>query len=282
MTAINLPKDLASVVQTALLEDIGTGDITAALVEPGISASARILVREPAIFCGSPWVDEVFRQVDESIRTEWLAEEGESVQPDQTVCEIRGLATSILSAERTALNFLQTLSGTATATRNFVDAAASFGVRILDTRKTIPGLRSAQKYAVSIGGGTNHRMGLFDAVLVKENHQYISDSPKAIIEGMARNRVDVDLIEVEIESLDELESAIESGANRIMLDNFSVSDMAAAVLQNNRRVELEASGNISLETIQAVAETGVDYISVGAITKHLHAIDYSMQFEKDS
>ncbi|MXW47967.1 MAG: carboxylating nicotinate-nucleotide diphosphorylase [Gammaproteobacteria bacterium] len=281
MQKLKLPDDLTKVVKTALREDIGPGDITASLIAPGIQASARVLVRESAILCGSPWFNEVFNQIDDSVKLEWLAEEGDKISPGQTVCKLSGDATSLLSGERTALNFLQTLSGTATATRKFADAVAEFGVRILDTRKTIPGLRTAQKYAVRIGGGTNHRLGLYDGVLVKENHQYISQSTKSIVDQMGRRHIKVNLVEVEIEKLDELENAIASGANRVMLDNFSVSDIEAAVRHNNRRVELEASGNVDLDSIQAIAATGVDFISTGAITKHLQAIDYSMLFDSE-
>ncbi len=280
MSKINLPDDLSSSVQRALQEDIGTGDITASLIDPGIEASAIVLVREPAILCGSPWFDEVFRQIDSSIEIDWLAFEGKPICAKQTVCTIRGAAKSLLSGERTALNFLQTLSGTATTSRKFVDIVSPYGVKILDTRKTIPGLRSAQKYAVRIGGGTNHRMGLYDAILVKENHQYISRTPKSIIDTLPPELIGVELIEVEIESLEELEDAIVSGAQRVMLDNFSIKDIATAVQLNDRRVELEASGNVDLNTIEAIAKTGVDFISIGAITKNLQAIDYSMQFER--
>lgn len=279
MQNLRLPDDLSKVVGVALLEDIGPGDVTASLIEPGIQASARVLVRESAILCGSPWFNEVFNQLDNSVKLEWFAEEGDRISPGQTVCKLSGAATSLLSGERTALNFLQTLSGTATATRKFVDAVAEFRARILDTRKTVPGLRTAQKYAVRVGGGTNHRMGLYDGVLVKENHQYISQSTKSIVGQIGQSDIAVNLIEVEIEKLDELESAIASGANRVMLDNFSVSDIEAAVRQTNRRVELEASGNIDLNSIQAIARTGVDFISTGAITKHLKAIDCTMLFD---
>lgn len=281
MQNLKLPNDLSKVVKAALREDIGPGDLTASLIEPGIQTSASVLVRESAILCGSPWFNEVFNQIDNSVKLEWFAEEGDKISPGQSVCKLCGAATSLLSGERTALNFLQTLSGTATATRKFTNAVAEFGVRILDTRKTIPGLRTAQKYAVRIGGGTNHRLGLYDGVLVKENHQYISQSTKSIVEQMAGRHINVNLVEVEIEKLDELESAIASGANRVMLDNFSVSDIEAAVHQNNRRVELEASGNVDLDSIQAIAATGVDFISTGAITKHLQAIDYSMLFDSE-
>ncbi len=274
------PGDPSASVQAALNEDIGSGDKTAALIDPTSIAAASVLVREEAILCGAPWFDEVFRQIDESVEVQWLVAEGSLIVENQKVCIVQGRATSLLSAERTALNYLQTLSGTATLTRQFVEAVAPYGVRILDTRKTIPGLRSAQKYAVTIGGGTNHRMGLYDGVLIKENHQYISRSLHSIIADLTEHSTDITLIEVEIESLDELEQAIASGANRVMLDNFSIDEIAAAVKQTNRRVELEASGNVDLDTIKAVAKTGVDCISIGAITKHLRAIDFSMQFSR--
>lgn len=275
---INQPNNLSSIVQAALQEDIGSGDVTASLIEPTIIASASVIVREKAILCGIPWFDEVFNQIDDSVQIEWLVEEGDLIVANQKVCCIRGPATVLLSGERTALNFLQTLSGTATLTRQYAQAVAPYETRILDTRKTIPGLRSAQKYAVTVGGGANHRMGLYDGILIKENHQYISQSAKTIIDDLGEQSTDVVLIEVEIESLDELEQAIASGANRVMLDNFSVEDIAAAVKQTNRRIELEASGNVNLDTIETVAKTGVDYISIGAITKNLRAIDFSMIF----
>ena len=280
MNASQLPKDLAETVQTALQEDVGSGDITAGLIDSDLQASATVKVRETAILCGLPWFDEVFHQVDREVNIDWLAEEGDLIVDNQDVCKIQGAARSLLTAERTALNFLQTLSGTATITRQFVEAVAPYGVRILDTRKTIPGLRNAQKYAVAIGGGTNHRMGLYDGVLVKENHQYISLSPKSIIENLSADSTKLPLIEVEIESLDELEDAILSGANRIMLDNFSVADIATAVRLNRQRVELEASGSVDLNAIEAVAKTGVDFISVGALTKHVRAVDFSMTFTR--
>ena len=281
MTSTNLPDDLSNSVAHALREDLGPGDITAALIDPQLITTATLIARQKAILCGAPWFDEVFRQVDPTVEVNWLADEGCELAPNQTVCRIHGKAISILSAERTALNFLQTLSGTATLTRRYQDAVAPFKVRILDTRKTIPGLRTAQKYAVRTGGGTNHRMGLYDGVLVKENHQYISHSVKELIERLSPAESQVELVEVEIEALEELEAAIASGASRVMLDNFSLTDIARAVQQNNQRVELEASGNIDLDTIEAVAKTGVDFISVGAITKHLQAVDYSLQFEKN-
>ena len=277
-TGIDLPADIPATVTRALDEDIGTGDVTASLIDPNLDASANVICREEAVLCGIPWFNEVFRQVHHSVEISWKFNDGDSISPNQTVCQVRGTATYLLSAERTALNFLQTLSGTATVTRQYATAVAPYGTRILDTRKTIPGLRNAQKYAVQVGGGVNHRIGLYDGVLIKENHQYISKSRDEIIGRLKQNPINELLVEVEIECLDELESAIESGVTRVMLDNFSIDDIAAAVEQTNRRVELEASGNIDLNTIQAVARTGVDCISVGAITKNLRAIDFSMQF----
>ena len=277
-TGIDLPTDIPDTVTRALDEDIGTGDLTASLIDPKLVATANVICREEAILCGIPWFDEVFRQVHDLIEISWYFSDGDSISPSQIVCRVRGTATHLLSAERTALNFLQTLSGTATVTRQYATAVAPYGTRILDTRKTIPGLRNAQKYAVLVGGGVNHRIGLYDGVLIKENHQYISRPRDEMIGRLKQNSTNELLVEVEIECLDELESAIESGVTRVMLDNFSVNDIAAAVKQTNRRVELEASGNIDLNTIQAVARTGVDCISVGAITKNLYAIDFSMQF----
>ncbi len=279
MVTVNPPEDLSAVVQTALREDIGPGDITASIIDSDIRTCANVVARESAILCGSPWFNEAFQQVDHTTEIEWFANEGGVIAPEQRICTVRGTATALLIAERTALNFLQSLSGTATVTRRYVDAVAPFATRILDTRKTIPGLRSAQKYAVRMGGGTNHRSGLYDGVLIKENHQVISQSLQSMVDSLIQRHIKVELIEVEIESLNELETAIASGANRVMLDNFSISDIAEAVRRNNRRVELEASGNVNLETVPAVAETGVDFISIGALTKHLRAIDFSMLFD---
>ena len=274
-----LPVDISAVVRSAIKEDIGPGDVTAALVDDSIKAKASVICREHAVICGVPWFSEVFNQIDRSVRVEFLFHEGETVESGQTICKIQGKAKSLLSAERTALNFLQTLSGTATTTRIFVDKISGYGTRILDTRKTIPGLRSAQKYAVCVGGGVNHRIGLYDGVLIKENHQFVSLSMNAAIQKLPVDQPGITLVEIEIENLKQLEAALETGVQRIMLDNFSVEDIAEAVEMNANRVELEASGNITLENIQEVAKTGVDYISVGAITKNLQAIDFSILFE---
>ena len=274
-----LPVDISAVVSSAIKEDIGSGDVTAALIDDNIKANASVICREHAVVCGVPWFSEVFNQIDRSVRVEFLCHEGETVESGQTICKIQGKARSLLSAERTALNFLQTLSGTATTTRTFVDKISDYGTRILDTRKTIPGLRSAQKYAVCVGGGVNHRIGLYDGVLIKENHQYVSLSMDAVIQKLPVDQPGITLVEIEVENLEQLKAALETGVKRIMLDNFNVEDIAKAVEMNANRVELEASGNITLENIQEVAKTGVDYISVGAITKNLQAIDFSILFE---
>ena len=273
-----LPIDISNVVDHALSEDIGTGDVTATHISSRRSTAADVLCREDAILCGMPWFNEVFHKIDRGISIKWHAAEGAAVESGTVVCSLHGNADSLLRGERTALNFLQTLSATATITHRYVEAVAGTATQILDTRKTLPGLRSAQKYAVRVGGGTNHRHGLYDGVLIKENHQIVSDSPKDIIDRL-RGRVPDDfLIEVEIESIKELQDAIKSGANRIMLDNFSIADIAQAVRIADGRIELEASGNFNLKNVRAAAETGVDYISIGALTKNVRAIDLSMRF----
>ena len=279
---MKIPDDISDIVRIALREDIGDGDATSALIDDSKNAKASVVVRESAILCGSPWFNEVFHQIDPSTQLDWLVEDGNAINAKQTVCRLSGNARALLTGERTALNFLQSLSGTATATSHFAREIVDYGTRILDTRKTIPGLRSAQKYAVRVGGGTNHRFGLYDGVLIKENHQYVTQSLDTLLLKLSDNQKLPTLIEVEIERLDQLEIALQSGANRIMLDNFSIDDIALAVEINAHRVELEASGNIDLDNIRQVAETGVDYISVGAITKNVRAIDYSMIFEGPS
>lgn len=263
-------------VAAALAEDLGSGDITASFVSDSIKAESRVIAREPAVLCGIRWFDEVFRQIDEGVATNWFDRDGDRIDAGRTVCIVKGRAKSLLSGERTALNFLQTLSGTATATRKFADVIAPYGTRILDTRKTIPGLRIAQKYAVTVGGGANHRIGLYDGVIVKENHHLLIQSLPEVLHRFSNENPENFLIEIEIEDLNELQSALDSGANRIMLDNFSIENMAKAAAITNRQVELEASGNITLENVEEVAKTGVDFISIGAITKHLRAIDFTM------
>lgn len=268
-------------VRFALREDVGSGDLTAGLIPAKAKARARLIVRETAVLCGREWFDQTFAQVDPEIRIDWRVQEGERLEADQLVCTIQGSARSILTAERTAINFLQTLSGTATASRRYVEKLEGLNTRVLDTRKTIPGLRLAQKYAARTGGATNHRVGLYDGVLIKENHIRAAGSITAAVEQALRETPPGTLLEVEVENLEELREAIAAGARRILLDNFSLAQMRAAVADKPADVELEASGNITLETIREVAETGVDYISVGALSKHLRAIDFSLLFDLD-
>jgi nicotinate-nucleotide pyrophosphorylase (carboxylating) len=260
---------------------VGTGDVTAALVPKSQRVTGRIVAREPAVLCGRVWVDEVFRQLDASIALRWNAADGDSLAADAVVVEVEGFARPVLSGERAALNFLQTLSGTATAARRYVDAVAGTGCRILDTRKTIPGLRLAQKYAARCGGASNHRLGLYDMVLIKENHIAAAGSIAAAVAAARRESPGLK-VEVEVESLAELDAALQAGADIIMLDELSHADMRAAVIRNRahqRPAILEASGSVTLETVHAVAETGVDCISVGSITKHVRAIDLSMRLD---
>jgi nicotinate-nucleotide pyrophosphorylase (carboxylating) len=282
MTAIPLPNDIAASVSRALAEDVGDGDLTAALIPVDTVKHAHVISREHATFCGQAWFDEVFKQLDPSIRVEWLVKDGDRVQPNQTLCKLQGPARALLTGERTALNFVQTLSATATVTRQYVDAVAGTNCRILDTRKTIPGLRLAQKYAVRCGGGTNHRIGLFDAVLVKENHIIAAGSIAAAV-AHARKLAGTRMVEVEVENLDELRQTLATDIDRILLDNFARTDLVEAVKINQsksgKKVELEASGNMTLETLRSVAETGVDFISIGGLTKHVRAVDLSMRFE---
>ncbi|HEY8172409.1 MAG TPA: carboxylating nicotinate-nucleotide diphosphorylase [Dehalococcoidia bacterium] len=281
MPSPTLPPDIATVVSRAIAEDLGDGDLTAALIAGNTLAVARVIAREPATLCGRAWFDETFRQLDPRVTVDWRAADGTSIAADAVVCELRGPARSIVTGERTALNFLQTLSGTATATRALVDIVTGTRTRVLDTRKTLPGLRRAQKYAVRCGGGDNHRIGLFDAVLIKENHIAAVGSVSAAVTA-ARRRAPQVMIEVEVETIAELKQALATDADRIMLDDFSMEDMRAAVAlrdaHRGKRQELEASGSVNAATLRAVAETGVDFVSIGAITKHVRAIDFSMRF----
>ena len=276
-----LKASIGPTVANALAEDIGSGDLTASLIDVDEVAGATIIARESMILCGQPWVDEVFAQLDDTVIVDWYVGDGPPAEMDDVVCKLVGPARALLTGERTALNFLQTLSSTASITSSYVAAIEGSGTRILDTRKTIPGLRLAQKYAVSCGGGTNHRAGLFDAVLIKENHIKSAGSITAALESAQRLNADV-LIEVEVESHAELLEALDAGAGRILLDNFSIDDLRQAVKTNRgygyTAAELEASGNITLESIREIAETGVDYVSSGAITKNIAAIDFSMLF----
>jgi nicotinate-nucleotide pyrophosphorylase (carboxylating) len=276
----NLPGDIATVVSRAIAEDLRDGDLTAELIGRYTSAVAHVVAREPAILCGCAWFDETFRQLDARVAVSWHAADGDRITADTVVCELRGPARSIVTGERTALNLLQTLSGTATATRALADIVAGTGTRILDTRKTLPGLRLAQKYAVRCGGGDNHRIGLFDAVLIKENHVAAVGSVTAAVAAARRQSPNV-MIEVEVESLAELREALATDADRILLDDFSVADMREGVklrvAHAGKRQELEASGSVNAATLRAIAETGVDFVSIGAITKHVRAIDFSMR-----
>ncbi len=279
------PPDLTEQVARALAEDVGSGDLTAALVPAARMGRATVITREPAVLCGRPWFDEVFRQLDGSVHVLWEAEEGADVVPGQRLCLLEGPARALLTGERTALNFLQTLSGTATAARRYVSLVAGLPCRILDTRKTLPGLRRAQKYAVRCAGGHNHRMGLYDGILVKENHIVAAGSIAAAV-AAARAAATSVPVEIEVETLDELRQALDAGADMALLDEFSLDDLRAAVAMSGSHprgpIKLEASGNVTLETLRAIAETGVDFVSVGSLTKHVRAVDLSMRFEFDA
>lgn len=283
MNNLTLPADFEAQVARALAEDVGTGDLTASLIPADRQARATVISRENAVICGQPWFDATFRQLDPSVRVEWSVAEGARVSANQTLCVMSGPARSLLTGERTALNFLQMLSGTATVTRQYADAIAGTGARVLDTRKTVPGLRLAQKYAVLCGGGTNHRIGLFDAVLVKENHIAAAGSIRQAV-AQARQVAGERMVEVEVESLDELREALATDIDRVLLDNFTEAQLREAVALTRthtaRRIELEASGNVTLETIRSVAATGVDFISVGGLTKHVRAVDLSMRLSE--
>lgn len=270
-------QDLEITTRRALEEDIGDGDITAKLIPSEQTAKARIITRERAIVCGRPWVDEVFRQLDPSVQIDWLTEEGQQVSSNDVLFELSGSARSLLTGERAALNFLQLLSGTATTCQHYANIVAGTSVKLLDTRKTIPGLRTAQKYAVTQGGCFNHRIGLYDAFLIKENHIAACGGLSNAI-TTAKQQAPGKPVEIEVESLNELEQALAAGADIIMLDNFDLDMMREGVRLTDARAKLEASGNVTNETLRPIAETGVDYISIGALTKHCVAIDLSMRF----
>lgn len=277
MDKTQLEAAIAQAVRAALDEDIGTGDLTALLIPATANAAATVISREAAILCGTAWFEQVFHALDQRVIIQWHAADGDAIKPDQLLCSLRGPARALLSGERTALNFLQTLSGTATLARRYADAVAGTQAKVLDTRKTLPGLRAAQKYAVVCGGGYNHRQGLYDGVLIKENHILAAGSiGAAIAHAQAIAPADV-LLEVEVEDLNELREAIAAGARRVLLDNFSLADLQAAVMLGKGDVELEASGGITLANIHAVASTGVHYISVGDMTKNVQAVDLSMR-----
>jgi len=271
-------KHINTLVRAALEEDVGSGDLTAALIPENARANALLISREDAVLCGKPWFDATFAAVDGSLDIRWFVEEGANLKTEQPICEITGNARSILTAERTAINLLQTLSGTATITQRYVEQLQGLHTRLLDTRKTIPGMRLAQKYAAKTGGAVNHRVGLYDGVLIKENHIRAAGSIAAAVEKARLTTPAGVLLEVEVENQEEMQQAVEAGAKRILLDNFSLAQLRVAVSQKPGDVELEASGNVTLETLREIAQTGVDYISVGALTKHLRAVDFSLQF----
>ena len=279
--SVPVPADLPLQVAAALAEDIRGGDLTAALIAPEKAGRATVITREAAILCGIPYVEAVFRQVDARVRFDWRVAEGDAVDADQILFIVDGPARALLTAERTALNFLQLLSGTASAAHAYAVLLAGTRCRLLDTRKTIPGLRTAQKYAVRVGGGDNHRMGLFDGILIKENHIAAAGSIALAVAAAKRSAAKVP-VEVEVEDLAQLQAAIDAGADIALLDNFSLQAMRDGVALNSkakRPLKIEASGGITTETIGAIAATGVDFISVGSITKHIRAVDLSMRFE---
>ncbi|MDM3871065.1 carboxylating nicotinate-nucleotide diphosphorylase [Porticoccus sp. W117] len=273
-----LADDIRLCVERALTEDIGSGDITAMLIPSERQASARVITREAATFCGRAWVDEVYRQLDPQVEIDWLVEDGQRVEPDQTLFTLSGSARSLLTGERAALNFLQTLCGTATAASEFAHLIGDRPIKILDTRKTLPGLRLAQKYAVKVGGCHNHRIGLYDAFLIKENHIAACGGIAQAV-SQARQIAADKPVEVEVENLDELQQAIDAGADIVMLDNFSKEMVTKAVEMADRRVKLEVSGNITAEDLAEAASAGIDFISSGALTKHCRAVDLSFRLK---
>ena len=276
--------DLASIitanVAAALAEDVGDGDPTARLVPAAASAQASVICRNDAVVCGAPWFDACFRQLDPAAAIEWTIKEGDAASAGRKLCAVRGAARALLTAERTALNFLQLLSAVATATRSYVDAVAGTQARIVDTRKTLPGLRAAEKYAVRVGGGTNHRLGLYDGILVKENHIAAAGGIAAALTAAARLAPPGVWVQIEVENFEQLKAALAAGAKMILLDNMAPDRLREAVRITAGRAELEASGGITLENVRAIAATGVDRISVGSLTKDIKAIDLSMRFER--
>ena len=273
------PKIIQQNVRTAIEEDIGESDYTAQLIASNQQAEATVIAREPAIICGIPWVQACFKQITPNTQISWQVNEGEQVEANQVLCIITGNAREILSAERCALNFLQTLSATATITRKYVDAIQGTHARIMDTRKTLPGLRVAQKYAVSVGGGLNQRMGLYDGILIKENHIAAAGSISAVLEAAIKISAPHHLsVQIEVENLSELKEALNAGAKLILLDNFDISSLKQAVEISAKRAILEASGGIDLSNVREIAMTGVDRISIGGLTKNIQAIDLSMRF----
>lgn len=276
MSSIHLLKNVDKTSLYALKEDMGEKDLSADLLPHDIRSTAELIAGEDAVLCGIPWFNSIFKQLDKNIVIQWQCKDGEHIFADQLLCTIKGSSRAILTGERSAINFIQTLSGTATITQQYSAILAGSTTKLLDTRKTIPGLREAQKYAVLCGGGYNHRLGLFDAILLKENHITATGSIKKIVK-IAKQRYPNMLIEIEVETLAELEQALATEADIIMLDNFSIAEIHKAVLLNAGQVKLEASGNLDPTTLRQTAETGVDYISVGALTKHIKAINLSMR-----
>ncbi|MDR3452931.1 MAG: carboxylating nicotinate-nucleotide diphosphorylase [Rhodoferax sp.] len=264
----------------ALAEDLGGGDLTASLVDAGRRARARVIAREVAVICGAPWVEATLRQVEPRLRIHWHVAEGQRCSAEQVVLEVEGPARALLSAERTALNFLQLLSAVATKTALYVDAVRGTRASIVDTRKTLPGLRLAQKYAVRAGGGTNHRIGLYDAVLIKENHIAAAGGIRPVLQAAARVAAQASFVEIEVETLAQLEEALEAGAKMVLLDNMDLPTLHEAVRLNAGRAVLEISGGVTLDGLRALAETGVDRISVGALTKDVKATDFSMRLQE--
>jgi nicotinate-nucleotide pyrophosphorylase (carboxylating) len=277
MTNPSLLSQIFLNVTHSLEEDILTGDLTAQLLPADSLAEAQVITREAAVLCGTQWFDECFRAQDAACEIHWLAKDGDAVQPNQTLCKLRGKARALLTAERSALNLLQTLSATATHTRRYVEAVAGTGVKIMDTRKTLPGLRHAQKYAVTVGGGHNQRHGLYDGILIKENHIAAAGSITTVLQQAFRLAPTGVSVQIEVENLAQLEEALGAGAKLILLDNFNLDGLRAAVQLTAKRAELEASGGITLDSVREIALTGVDRISIGAITKHIHAVDLSMR-----
>ncbi len=272
-----LPQDIQLAVKTALEEDIGAGDVTAQLIDPNSMSIAKVITREEAVICGIAWFNEVFCQIDPTVQIHWEVKDGQHVAPNQQLCRLQGNSRALLTGERSALNFLQLLSGTATQARHYAQLIAGTKARILDTRKTIPCLRKAQKYAVLCGGGCNHRLGLYDMFLIKENHIAAAGSIAAAVKAARQIAPNIPL-EVEVENLTQLQQALDIGVDRVLLDNFDLAMLRTAVLFANGRAQMEASGNVNTKTIRAIAETGVDFISIGSITKDIKAIDLSMRF----
>jgi nicotinate-nucleotide pyrophosphorylase (carboxylating) len=264
----------------ALAEDVGPGDLTAGLVAPQRRARARVLARQPAVICGAPWVEAVLQQVEPAAVAHWVVPEGQRTMADQVVLEIEGTARALLTAERTALNFLQLLSAVATQTATYVEAVRGTRAAIVDTRKTIPGLRLAQKYAVRTGGGTNHRVGLYDAILIKENHIAAAGGVRKVLQAAAQVAAQATFVQIEVETLAQLEEALAAGAGMVLLDNMDLPMLREAVRITDRRAILEISGGVTLDSVRALAETGVDRISVGALTKDVKAIDFSMRLKE--